>query len=463
MAFNSLPYFVFLPAVLLACTLAGDRLRWPVLLAASLGFYAALGAPHLLVALALVAAVTWACGRAVAAAPAGPRRSRTFWAGVAFDVAVLAVLKYVPPLSGRPTLWLSVGVSFYVFQAISYLADVHLGLLEPEAHFGWLFLSLAFFPKLLQGPIERSGALLPQLKAPWRFDYGTGREALMLCVRGLVKKVVIADRMAAFVDAAYADPSGQAGTTLLLATYAYAFQLLFDFSGYTDMALGSARLLGIGLTQNFQAPYSATSIANFWRRWHISFSRWILDYLFTPLLLRWRSVGTAGTAAALLVTFGASGVWHGATWGFVVWGLLHGTYLAASLYWKPYQQRIHGALGLKGTRVLAAWQTIATFHLVCLAWVFFRTPTMHDALAVLRGIAAGVGRPEVHRGDVGLAMRTAVLPLLAYWACARLGFDGDRCRALTWRWPLRWASYLAIGFGLLFLSAPGQRFVYLGF
>ncbi|TLM59851.1 MAG: MBOAT family protein, partial [Deltaproteobacteria bacterium] len=311
MTFNSLAYFLFLPAVWLVHHCLGQRLRWLFLLAASLGFYASLKAPYLLGVLALVTVATYGFGLWIDRAGTPGAKRRLLWGGIAVNVAVLAAMKYVPFLAenltllfgflGSPVqlphmqLLVAVGVSYYVFQAISYLSDIYLEIAEPERHFGYFALSLAFFPKLLQGPIERSGELLPQLKAPYVFDYGNVRYGLLLFTWGLFKKVVLADRLGLYVDAVYADIPAYHGLPLLAATYAYAFQIYFDFSGYTDMALGTARLFNIRLTDNFNRPYLATSVADFWRRWHISFSRWILDYIFKPLQMAWRGGREWGT------------------------------------------------------------------------------------------------------------------------------------------------------------------------
>ncbi len=203
---------------------------------------------------------------------------------------------------------------------------------------------------------------------------------------GLFKKVVIADRLGLFVDAVYDNVHGFTGLPLLVATYAYSFQIYMDFSGYTDMALGSAWLFNINLTQNFNSPYLAASVADFWRRWHISFSRWLFDYLFKPLQMHWRDWKTLGTAAALFVTFLISGLWHGASWGFVAWGLLHGAYLACSVFYRPYQKKLHATLGLAKTRLLARWQIFATFNLVSFAWIFFRANSGRQALYIISHI-----------------------------------------------------------------------------
>ena len=388
MVFNSFEYFLFLPLIWLIHHFLGQRFRWLFLLAASYLFYASLKVPYLLGVITLVTITTYFFGRWIQQAKSEKRKRQLLWGGIITNVLILIVMKYIPfltdnlnallsffdsPISAHHApLFVAIGVSYYIFQAISYLSDIYLEIEEPEPHFGYFALYLAFFPKLLQGPIERAGDLLPQLKQKYEFNYDNMRFGLLLFTWGLFKKVVLADRLGIYVDTVYDDVYSYQGLPLILATYAYAFQIYFDFSGYTDMALGTARLFNINLTNNFNSPYLATSIADFWRRWHISFSRWILDYIFKPLQMQWRNARNWGTAAALLVTFTVSGVWHGANWGFIIWGLLHGLYLACSVFYKPYQKKIHKALHLQETKVLKIWQIFVTFHLVAFAWVFFR-------------------------------------------------------------------------------------------
>lgn len=399
MPFNSLNYFLFLPVVYLVFFFVGDRARWFVLLTASLLFYAALNVPYLLVVLVLVAITTYAFGMWLDQAKSVRTKRALLWGGVAVNAIILIAMKYLPfltenleSLSHLISLdvqiqpikaFVAIGISYYVFQAISYLFDIYLEIEKPERHFGYFTLYLAFFPKLLQGPIERASDLLPKLKAKYEFNYDNMRFGMLLFTWGLFKKVVIADRLCLHVDAVYNDVTAFTGLPLLLATYAYAFQLYMDFSGYTDMALGSARLFNINLSQNFNSPYLATSVADFWKRWHITFSSWILDYIFKPLQMKLRNWKNWGTAIALVVAFLVSGIWHGASWGFVIWGGLHGLYMTCSVFYRPYQKRLHRALGIEKTKFLKAWQIFVTFNLVSFAWVFFRAANLEDAKHVI--------------------------------------------------------------------------------
>ncbi|MSM38721.1 MAG: hypothetical protein GJT30_03745 [Geobacter sp.] len=403
MQFNSVKYLIYLGIVYLVFNLVSERMRWCVLLFASLLFYAELNAPYLLVVLILVAFITYGFGIWLDQVETEKARKNILWIGIASNLVILIVMKYqtlvvesiiqlitfnsikyqIQPIKTLVTI----GISYYVFQAISYLIDVYLEIEKPERHIGYFVLYLSFFPKLLQGPIERSSELLPQLREKYKFDYNNTRYGMLLFAWGLFKKIVIADRVGIYVDTVYNNITYFSGTPLLYATYLYAIQIYMDFSGYTDMALGSAYLFNIKLTQNFNSPYFATSVADFWRRWHISFSRWILDYIFKPLQMKWRYLNKFGTASALIVTFLISGIWHGASAGFIIWGVLHGIFLASSVYYKPFQKKIHKALGLERTNTLKYWQMFATFNFICFAWIFFRSNTTSDALYLITHVA----------------------------------------------------------------------------
>lgn len=403
MPFNSLKFLLFLPIVYFFFQIAAERLRWSVLLAASLLFYAALNVPYLLAVLALVTTMTYGFGIWIDQAKSPKAKSTLLWSGIAVNVLVLVTMRYLPFLSENLTalstvlslnlkiqpvkVFVAIGVSFYVFQAISYLIDIYLEIEKPESHFGYFALYMGFFPKLLQGPIERSGDLLPQLKQPYKFDYDNLRTGLLQFSWGLLKKLVIADQLALMVNPVYDNVYAYTGLPLLLATYYFALQIYFDFSGYSDMALGAARVFNIKLTQNFNNPYFSRSIADFWRRWHISFSRWILDYIFKPVQMSLRAWKTWGIVSALVVTFFVSGLWHGASWTFIVWGLLHGFYMSCAVIYKPIQKKLHGHFNIRNNNpLLRIWQIFFTFHLACFAWIFFRANNIHDAIYVVKNL-----------------------------------------------------------------------------
>lgn len=474
----SIEFLGFLGATWFVFAILPDRLRWAWLLAASYAFYALLWAPYLLVVLLAVTACAYGAALALGRAAAERTRSAIFWSGVCVELALLASVKYLPALAhalgvrGVPLSLVSLGASYYVFQAIAYLADVHLGTVPPERHLGRFALFLAFFPRLLQGPIERADDLVPQLRRPWAFDYEGARAGLLLVAWGAFKKVVVAERLAIIADGVYGDVRGHAPLTLLVATYAYAFQLYCDFSGYTDIARGAARLFGIRLSQNFDRPYAATSIAEFWRRWHMTLSRWLLDYVFRPLQLQWRAWRTNATALALLVTFLVSGVWHGARWTFVAWGLLHGVYLAASTYYRPVQDRLRRRLGKRAWNALTPWRSVVVFHLVCLAWVFFRAESIRDALHVIVEVAGSAP------GDLAAAVAARSLPRWPFPGLDIMGLAFTllalgvvllerhwvALRVLERPFYIRWAAYGALTLTLVWSARPGgNAFIYFAF
>jgi alginate O-acetyltransferase complex protein AlgI len=400
MTFTSLPFLLFLPSVFILFSITPSQLRWLLLLVASYFFYAYLKVPYLLFVLAAVTAVSYWCGHKINRAETPYLKKVWLWAGIAVNVSFLVWLKYIPFLTENLNFllgWVSpgfkinnvhhliaIGVSFFVFQGISYIIDIYLEILEPENHLGYFALSISFFPKLLQGPIERGGGILPQMRRLSPGSWENLRAGANLFVWGMFKKVVVADRLATFVDPVYSNVHAFHGISLIVATYLFALQIYFDFSGYTDMALGIARFFNIRLTQNFNAPYWATSIADFWRRWHISFSSWILDYIFKPIQFSLRDWLRWGTPLALMATFIASGLWHGASWCFVVWGGLHGVYLSFATIFRPQKRKLSKMLGMEKSTILKAWQRFATFHLVCFSWIFFRADNIMDALYVVR-------------------------------------------------------------------------------
>lgn len=400
MPFVSLSYFLFLPVVFVAHYIAPDRFRWLVLLVASFCFYAALKVPYLIVVLAFTTTITYFMGILIDQQEDPRTKQYLLWGGIIINVLILVLLKYLPFISKNLNFILNlispgttvsvcgtiiaIGTSYFIFQAISYLIDIYLEIIRPERHFGHFALYMSFFPKLLQGPIERAGDLLHQLKLPYVFNYDNVRSGLLLFALGLMKKIIIADRLALMINPIFANVHAYKGSSLLLATYYYSLQIYFDFSGYTDMALATALMFNVTLTQNFLRPYFATSIADFWRRWHISFSRWILDYIFKPLQILWRGHGNWGTALSLLITFAISGIWHGASWGFVLWGLLHGMYMAISIPYKTIKKRFLNYFKISAKSVIIRlFDMLVVFNLVSIAWIFFRTESVSDALYVL--------------------------------------------------------------------------------
>lgn len=473
MAFNSFAYFIFLPVVYLVFYFIGDHGRWILLLLASVAFYAALKVPYLLAVLCVIIIFNYAIGILMADSSDVMLKKMLFWGGVIGNILTLTLLKYLPFITRNINAGfgselivgkglVSVGVSYFTFQAISYLADIYLEIEEPERHLGYFAVYMTFFPKLLQGPIERAGDLLPQLKRPYEFHYDNMRTGMLMFTWGLFKKVVVADRLALFVDPVYNNVHSFTGLNLVLATYLYAFQIYFDFAGYTDMALGTARMFNIKLTNNFNNPYLATSVADFWRRWHISFSRWILDYIFKPLQMCWRDLKAWGTVSALIITFIVSGVWHGASWGFVVWGVLHGIYLSMSVL---YKKALPSKFKVDKSRLFRALQVIITFNLVCFAWIFFRANSLSDAFYVVKNMLHGIGNinaitqnQNTHFCIVSVALAIiATIHVLIRTTNITVSFYKSHV-------IVRWIPYLAlIMLIMLFNYSSDKQFIYMQF
>jgi D-alanyl-lipoteichoic acid acyltransferase DltB (MBOAT superfamily) len=400
MIFNSLEFLAFFPLVAVVYFSVPLRLRIAVLLAAGCWFYMA-WVPGYIVVLILSSFLAYAAGLAMGTAH-GRARAGVLAGALVIVSGILIVFKYLGFLEatlaqvmrqfsitwtpGGINLLLPLGISFYTFKLLSYIIDVYRGALPPEKNIGAFFLYASFFPQVLAGPIERATRFLPQLQRHAAFDAGRIAAGLKLMLWGLFMKVVIADRLAILVNRVYDSPADQSSAALLVATYLYAFQIFCDFAGYSDMAIGAAKVLGFDTMENFRRPYFSKSIAEFWRRWHMSLSFWFRDYLYIPLggnrlpPLKW--------GLAVMAVFLVSGLWHGAAWTFVAWGALHGTYLIVERATKPLRERAWAALSLSdaGGFIRKAAGVAVTFHLVTFAWIFFRAPTMSDAMTVIGAI-----------------------------------------------------------------------------
>ncbi|MDO4345539.1 MAG: MBOAT family O-acyltransferase [Eubacteriales bacterium] len=281
---------------------------------------------------------------------------------------------------------LPVGISFYTFQAIGYTIDVYRGEIYAEKNFARYALFVSFFPQLVAGPIERSKNLLRQLAVPAKLKFENFREGLLLMLWGYFLKVVLADRIALFVDTIYGDNwTNYSGCYFAVATVLFAVQIYCDFSGYSVIAMGAAKMLGIDLMVNFDAPYLSASVSEFWRKWHISLSSWFRDYLYIPLGGNRR--GRLRKYVNLMITFGVSGMWHGAAWTYMIWGLINGAYQVLGDLLKPLRRFAIRILGLNeqslGHRI---FRTAATFALISISWIFFRAESLHKALVILKSM-----------------------------------------------------------------------------
>ena len=465
MFFDNVWFAFFVVLTLIALRLAPAQRRWIVLLVVSYAFCASVCGRKMMVVLAALSWVAWITALWVDRSQDDRAKWRWAITGMATIMVAFAGVRllghadqgmdWVP---SHIRLTSTLGVSFFSLQAISYVADVYLGRMNAEPNLGKVMVYLALFPKLVQGPIERAPTLMPQLERLHLPTYEALRSAMVLFAWGLFKKVALADRLARVVDPVFASTDNFAGLVPVLAVYAYAFQLYFDFSGYTDMARATARLMGIELSENFRAPYLASSMSDFWRRWHISLSRWLLDYLFTPLQIIWRRYRLAGTAGALFVTFTLSGIWHGAGWTFFIWGLLHGSYLAGETLWKAWRGRKAGGSGWSHAAGM-----LLTFHLVTFAWVFFRAPTLEIAGSMLTSIlrpTSGFDRLFAQVAPRSVAVTLGACLSYALWALAREQPTFQKLARIT---ALRWVAYFCLFVAIALLRQGASIFLYAQF
>ena len=402
MLFNSFEFMIFFPLVVIGYFLLPPRFRWAFLLGASYYFYMCWKAEYL-VLIVISTLIDYVAGLRMGKTAVRSRRKKYLLLSLVANLGILFTFKYANFFSeslrvalnqfnifyDMPMfdLLLPVGISFYTFQSMSYTIDVYRGEQQPERHLGKFALYVAFFPQLVAGPIERSLRLLPQFDRVFKFDYERVVSGLRLMLWGFFKKLVIADRLAIYVNEAYNHPAEYQGLTLLLATYFFAIQIYCDFSGYSDIAIGAARVMGYDLMTNFRQPYFSKSISEFWRRWHISLSTWFRDYLYIPL--GGNRVGKQRWYFNLFAVFVISGLWHGANWTFVVWGALHGGYLIFAIVTADWRQKLAHWSGLaKRPALHNLLRTLITFHLVLFAWIFFRANSLSEAFMIIGNMAA---------------------------------------------------------------------------
>jgi alginate O-acetyltransferase complex protein AlgI len=448
MTFTTPSFYLFLAAVYLAFRCCSARWRPELLLAASYLFYFLQGVVYQPLILVAVTIIAHAAGLSIGVTSDERKRLFIMWVCIVLCVGTLIAAKLNALTSG----FVALGVSFYTLQAISYIVDVYLQRAAVMTRISDTALYLAFFPKLLQGPIERASVLWPQLRSEHPFEHANARAALLLFARGLFRKVVVADRLAVYVNNIYDDVYAYRGIVLVFATWTFALQVYFDFAGYTDMARAAARLFGIELSENFKHPYLARNVGDFWRRWHISFSAWLLDYIFKPVQFLWRRGGVLGTSAALLLTFALSGLWHGFTICFLSWGVIHGLFLAASTWYRPKRRALLTSFGLADSRWLPVWQVFVTFNLVSFAWVFFRARSFGDALFIIRSMfvptTQGIGSFLHANGAMGgRDLGLMVVCLAALSACAiwpRIAQAINRAFAGRARWLWYYATAMLI-------------------
>ena len=408
MFFSSVAYLLFLLIATIGLYLLPGRFQWIWLLVCSIFFYYTLLPAYLILFVALIL-LNYFLGIAIENSLA--KNKSVFVIGILSNVIVLAFFKYIGLIESLykskrllfvtdPLLKiiLPIGLSFFIFTVLSYLIEIRRGKIRAERHLGIFATSLLFFPKIMQGPIEKPEKILPQFKKEKIFSYDMLGDGLKLIIWGYFKKLVIADRIALYVNAVYGNYEFHNSLSLMIATILYSIQIYADFSGYTDIALGSARLLGFNLTNNFNRPYFATSIKEFWNRWHISFSVWLRDYLFLPLAFsfagKMNKPGYFGLTVdkwifmfASMITFAICGIWHGEGLNFLVWGLLFGIYLTIANWTLDLNKRIRKRFHISKKSIpYIIYGILSTFILVSFAWIFFRADTFDEAIEIIHRI-----------------------------------------------------------------------------
>ena len=452
MLFNSLDYLFFLPLVVALYYMLPHRLRWMLIFVSSCFFYMAFIPKYILVLFAIIGidytAAIWM------EKLSGQPRKRLLMVSLFANIGILAFFKYFGfanqtlidffALFGKEFkaydlgIILPIGLSFHTFQSMSYTIEVYRGHQKAEKHLGYFANFVLFFPQMVAGPIERYATLGEELRKKQTLNYQNLSAGFRLVLLGFVVKMVVADQLAPFVNQVYAAPSEYNQVQIFLALVFFSFQIYADFFGYSLIAQGSACLLGVHIMDNFKTPYFSASISEFWRRWHISLSTWFRDYVYIPLGGNRTSVGR--WAFNTLLVFGISGLWHGANWTFIVWGLLHGIFL---LLEKPFKRYAN---------------VLSTFVLVSLAWVFFRAPDFQSALQILKGIV--ISNPSAaHWLDYWTPFFALGLMILLDFSYRKERFD-----QLLERIPdvWRWSIYFAMLFVLLSMSGT-QKFTFIYF
>jgi len=482
MLFNSIHFLIFFPIAVLLYFSIRHRHRWILLLIASYYFYMTWNAKYIIL-LIISTLTTYLCALGIEKYNKEGIKKFFLWLCIILNLSLLFTFKYFNFFSksiekffelfsvqfSSPALnvLLPIGISFYTFQKLSYIADVYREKIRAETHLGIFAVYGSFFPQLVAGPIERAENLLHQFYEKHSFDFKRIFDGLKLMLWGFFKKVVIADRLAIVVAQVYNNVDNYTGLPLILATVFFAFQIYCDFSGYSDIAIGAAQVMGFKLTDNFKRPYFSRSIAEFWRRWHISLSSWFRDYLYIPIggnrvtIPRWY--------LNIFIVFLVSGLWHGASWTFVAWGGLHGAYLIFSLMTKTIREKFSNAVGLnKIPKIHMIIQTIVTFILVNAAWIFFRANSLSDAVYVLTHLFSGLSFDisGISLGGIGydglfIALASIVLMELVHFSQEHGGMRRFLSERPAW---FRWGAAFIIIFAiLLFGIFESKQFIYFQF
>jgi len=482
LSFISIEFITLFIVVFLIYFRLPQKYRWIFLLIASYIFYMYTNVYHIFI-IVFSTFINYIVSQQLGKLPDDKQSQRRtlLFISVAVNLGVLFYFKYFNFFTTSVTDFLAslgvtidpithsqilpIGISFYTFQAMAYTIDVYRGKIQPEHHFGIFATYIAFFPQLVAGPIERASNMLPQFRTTFEFDYARIVSGLRLVLFGVFKKVVIADRLAVYVNEVYNNPTQYSGVVMIIATLFFAYQIYCDFSGYSDIAIGTAKVFGFDLMKNFDNPYLAHSIRDFWRRWHISLSTWFRDYVYIPLGGNRVSLGR--NLLNLFIVFVVSGLWHGASWTFAIWGAIHGAYIVIETYiahkrQNPMRSRLSYVAGM-----------LLTFTVVNITWIFFRANSLDDALYILQNMfnfrngMNGILVPFINQ-ELGATL-TFAIAILSIAGLQIFEFFNEHWKivdyiiARAWlRWSFYYVSLILIIITLSDLSVE-QNFIYFQF
>ncbi len=487
MLFNSINFFIFLPIVfLLYWFVLSKKIKWQntLLLVSSYFFYACWDWRFLFL-LMFSTLLDYFSGIQIEKANNSKQSKVWLWLSIVINLGFLAVFKYYNFFIGSVAnafgalgfqfnpftfnLILPVGISFYTFHGLSYILDIYYKRIKAEKNFVDYAVFVSFFPLLIAGPIERATHLLPQIKKCRIPDYIKAVDGLRQILWGLFKKIVIADHCAKYANLIFNNTADYSGTTLLLGAIFFAFQIYGDFSGYSDIALGTARLFGIDLLRNFAFPYFSRDIAEFWRRWHISLSSWFRDYVYIPL------GGNKGTTYQkirnIFIIFLVSGFWHGANWTFIAWGILNAIFFLPLMLRNKNRNHIEiVAMNSALPSLKEAFQILTAFILTCFAWIFFRADSISHAVEYLSSMFSGLTSMssylqtlDILYDDIGIGLLAVLFSFIGIEWVGRRDQYAIANFGLRWKWPLRYAFYYSIILLIFWFEADDQQFIYFQF
>ena len=488
MLFNSLQFVIFFPIVIILYFLIPYKKRWILLLIASYYFYMCWKVDYILLII-ISTLIDYICSNKMSQIKEKVKRKKWLLISIFSNIGILFGFKYFNFFSENiQTLFnnynvfyemplfnvlLPVGISFYTFQTLSYTIDVYNNKTPAQKHLGVFAVYVSFFPQLVAGPIERSNHLLPQFFREHDFSYIRVKAGLQKMLWGFFKKIVIADNLAILVDGVYNNVDNYSGLTLIVATIFFTFQIYCDFSGYSDIAIGTAKVMGFELRENFKRPYFSKSIREFWQRWHITLSTWFRDYLYIPLggnrTIKWRWYYN------VFITFLVSGLWHGANWTFVIWGALHGTYLIIALALTNPKKQFSSLIQKQSKSFNKLLDVTITFILVAFAWIFFRANNLDDAIYIISNLFVNYNEilnlSELRTQFRGLGLFQEdlikcfllILALFLYSSYERSGNVWEKLQEKP-KW-IRWSIYYILVYGILFIAPHSNvnNFIYFQF